>query len=167
MLTVERLDTVDDPDPVSRRELLRGGWRGIQRSASDALAPFDPGGEDDDSLPDEMQRQYRVIQAAKPEDDALVPWVLPRVADGCIMCPICTNVCPTKAFSRDFDAPDKDGAVLMLDPERCNGCNACVKACPVKVITLDEEVTWAELSGGKEEAYYRDPKQGAPGNVTR
>ncbi|CAN5906515.1 4Fe-4S dicluster domain-containing protein [soil metagenome] len=157
-VVAERYDAVDNPDPVSRRELLRGGWRGLQTSAADALAPFDPGGENDASLPHEMQRQYRLIERSVPEEDGVVPWILPRVADGCIMCPVCTNVCPTKAFGRDFDPPDLEGTALLLEPDRCNGCSACVTACPVKVITLDEQVTWGELSGGKEIAYYKDPQ---------
>jgi ferredoxin len=57
--------------------------------------------------------------------------------------------------------------VLMLEPERCNGCNACVKACPVKVISLDETVSWGELSGGKEEAFYKDPKEPTKGSIAR
>ena len=166
-LQADRYDTTDNPDPVSRRELLRGGFKGIQRSAADALAPFDPGGEDDSSLPTEMQRQYRLIKRADPEPEEPVPWILPRVADGCIMCPVCTNVCPTKAFSRDFEPEDLEGTALLLEPDRCNGCNACVKACPVNVITLDEEVTWGELSGGKEIAFYKDPKEPLEGGVAR
>jgi len=166
-LVTEKYDATDNPDPISRRELLRGGFRGLQHSAAEALAPFDPGGDNDVTLPREMQRQYRLIEGAKPEAEDVVPWILPRVAEGCIMCPVCTNVCPTKAFSRNFDPPDKDGSVLMLEPERCNGCNACVQACPMKVISLEEEVTWGELSGGKEEAFHKDPDKLSKGAVSR
>lgn len=161
----DRLDVGDAPDPVSRRELLRGGWRGLKRSAADALAPLDPGG-DDTTLPTEMQQQYEAIKRSRPEPEELVPWTLPRVHDGCIMCPVCTNVCPTDAFHREFGAPG-EGSTLKLEPERCMGCNACAESCPVRVITLDDVVTWGELSGGTLEAYHKDPKKGPEGSVSR
>lgn len=172
ILEQEKYDTTDNPDKISRRDLLRGGFRTLQTTAADALAPLDPGDPKDVALPREMQRQYAVIEQAKPEAEQIVPWVLPRVKDGCIMCPVCTNVCPTKAFSRDFKPKDKDGnelggSVLNLEPDRCNGCNACVKACPVKVISLDEQVTWEELSGGKEIAFHKQPRAPAQGVVAR
>jgi ferredoxin len=172
ILQQEKYDATDNPDKISRRELLRGGFRGIQATAADALAPLDSGEDKNDSLPKEMQRQYAVIQQAKPEAQQVVPWVLPRVKDGCIMCPVCTNVCPTKAFSRDFKPKDEDGnelggSVLGLEPDRCNGCNACVKACPVKVISLDTNVTWEELSGGKTIAFHKPPAEPTKGIVSR
>lgn len=163
----DRLDADQAGDPVSRRELLRGGLRGLQRGAADMLAPLDPGTPGDASLPVEMQRQYRVLEAGSPGPDDLVPWRLPRVADGCIMCPACTRACPTDAFSRDFHPDGREGAVLRLEPDRCMGCAACVDACPVSVITMDDSVTWGELSGGSQEAYYKDPRQGRPGSVAR
>lgn len=77
------------------------------------------------------------------------------------MCPVCTNVCPTKAFRREFDPPSEGGgAALLLAPERCNGCNACVLSCPVKVITLDDQVSWSELCGGEQVVYRREVGQG-------
>jgi ferredoxin len=172
ILQQEKYDATDNPDKISRRELLRGGFRSLQTTAAEALAPLDPGDAKEVSLPREMQRQYAVIESAKPEPTQNVPWVLPRVKDGCIMCPVCTNVCPTKAFSRDFKPKDKEGnelggSVLNLEPDRCNGCNACVKACPVKVISLDTNVTWEELSAGKEIAFHKKPQAPAQGVVAR
>jgi len=155
------------PERLSRRELLRGGWRGVQRTTAEALAPLDPGDEENDSLPREMQRQLRLIAVAAPQPATLVPWILPRVADGCILCPVCTNVCPTAAFRRDFEPSDQEGAVLLLEPERCMGCEACVKACPVKVITLDDQVCWEELSGGTVVAHHRPPRDDLEGNMAR
>ena len=82
------------------------------------------------------------------------------------MCPVCTNVCPTGAFHRELEPVQVGGGVLKLEPERCNGCNACVTSCPVKVISLDEEVTWAELSSGTQEVYQKE-KSVAQGTVAR
>ena len=156
---LERFDATDNPERISRRDLLRGGFKGIQHTAADMLAPLDPGGDEEKTLPREMQRQFRMIESSQPEADAMVPWSMPRVADGCVMCPMCTKACPTEAFRRDFEPKDKEagGSVLILEPEKCNGCNACVKVCPTKVITLDEEVSWGELTAGEQEAYYKEP----------
>ncbi len=154
VLEVETLDATDNPAQLSRRDLMRGGWRNIQHTAADALAPLDPGDPSEKTLPKEMQKHYRLIKMAQPEPETQVPWVLPRVAEGCIMCPVCTNVCPTSAFSRDFEPPTEgNGAVLHLNPSACMGCNACALSCPPKVISLDEEVTWQELSSESLEMY--------------
>lgn len=169
VLQEERYDTSDNPDTLSRRELLRGGVRGTQRFSADLLAPLEIFGETEaeaKGVPIELERQLLMIRAAKPEAEKDVPWILPRVHEGCIMCPVCTNVCPTDAFERQL-TPVKDGGggVLKLYPERCNGCNACVTSCPVKVITLDEQVTWGELSGGTQEVFHKSGK--GPGSVSR
>jgi ferredoxin len=160
----EKYDSTDNPDKISRRDLLRGGLRGLQQTTADALAPLDISKDNDLTLPKEMQRHLAIIKAAKPEPEQAVPWVLPQINDGCIMCPVCTNVCPTKAFSRDFS--DKNETKLLLEPDHCNGCNACVKACPVKVISLKENVSWAELSEGKHAVYVKN-NQAPLGGVSR
>ncbi len=160
----ERYDTTDNPDKISRRDLLRGGFRSLQTTAADALAPLDIGEDKDLHLPREMQRRLAIIQAANPEPQQLVPWILPEIKEGCIMCPVCTNACPTKAFSRDFS--DKNETKLSLEPDKCNGCNACVKACPVKVISLKEPVTYEELSRGKHVVYSKN-NQSPKGGISR
>jgi ferredoxin len=146
-------DTAAETDVISRRQLLQGGWNGMRQGAADLLAPLDPGDADDDSLPVEVQRRYALIGEAGPAGSQIVPWVLPRVADSCISCPVCTNVCPTDAFEREFTS---DGSSLLkLAADRCTGCGICVTACPVGVITLDTQVTWDELSGGPRTVHER------------
>ncbi len=155
---------------VSRRQLFGGGLKEAKRLASDVVAPLerllpiDAADEGPQPLPLELRRSYRAIELAAPEPTTPVPWVLPRVADGCIMCPACTRACPTDAFSRDFEAGE---GALLLDPECCLGCNACVRACPVNVISLDPQVTWGELSGGRQEAYRPSPDKRRPGSFHR
>ncbi|HKI57562.1 MAG TPA: 4Fe-4S binding protein [Trueperaceae bacterium] len=166
----ERLDEDGTPQGVSRRDLLSGGIRSIRRSAAGALAPLEAvlrvPSEDQGprALPQETLRRYHILELARPEPGEQVHWRLPRVDDGCIMCPVCTRVCPTGAFSRDFEPAEGSGPVLRLEPERCLDCGACVEACPVKVIHMDDEVTWGELSGGTIEAF-RSPAGHGPQGI--
>lgn len=167
-LSVEQRDRLDEDatsERMDRRQLLRGGWGSVQRGASDLLAPLDAGG-DEAELPAEAQRRYRALELSDLTPEQPVPWPLPKVADGCIMCPTCTRVCPTDAFSRTFSDED-DGAVLTLDPERCVGCDACVSACPVEVISMERHPSWGEVSGGRREAYRRPAGEGPDGTVAR
>jgi formate hydrogenlyase subunit 6/NADH:ubiquinone oxidoreductase subunit I len=168
IVETDRLDDSGSSESLSRRELLRGGWRGVQQRAGELLAPLDPGdeaGAGRGTLPTELQRRYRMVAAAKPRPETLVPWSLPRVSDICIMCPACTKACPTGALERVFESGG-DG-VLQLKPDHCMACEACVTACPVGAVTMDEQVTWGELSGGVSEAYRRDPQSERPGSVSR
>lgn len=168
VVETDEFDADDRGDTLSRRQLLRGGWRSLAERAGAALAPLDPGplpGEDGHGLPVELRRRYRIVSAAQPEPQALVPWALPRVADICIMCPACVNACPTGALDRVFE--ENGQGVLQLNPEECVGCGACVEVCPVGAVTMDENVTWQELSGGKQEAYRRNPEREHPGSFAR
>jgi len=166
----EELEQDGAPHGMSRRDLLSGGIRNIRRSAAGALAPLEallsvPSGEQGPSaLPRETMRRYHILELAELGPEDTVQWRLPRVDDGCIMCPVCTRVCPTDAFSRDFEPAEGSGPVLRLEPERCLGCDACVEACPVKVIHMDEEVAWGELSGGTIEAF-RSPEGHGPQGI--
>lgn len=170
VIETDHYDSTDNPDPISRRELLRGGFKGVQRTAADVIAPLDllPQDEPDKPLPKEHSKKLQIIKMSQPKPEQVVPWVLPRIAEGCIVCPICTKVCPTGAFSRVFEPADEGaGKGLWLEPERCNGCDACVKSCPVKVITLDDQVTWGELSAGAVEVYHKDGRDTPAGTVAR
>jgi formate hydrogenlyase subunit 6/NADH:ubiquinone oxidoreductase subunit I len=154
IVETDRLDHDGRSEALSRRELLRGGWRGMQQRTGDLLAPLDPG-EDEAGLPAELQRRFRIIAAGRPEPEALVPWRLPRITDDCIMCPACTTACPSGALKRVFEGgPD---GVLQLRPDHCMSCDACVDACPVGAVSMDGQVTWGELSTPVEEAHRRDP----------
>lgn len=165
VVRTDRFDETSAGRALSRRDLFRGGWRNFQSGAADVLSPLDPGKSDtsgesqnedrDEPLPREARRKLAVLRAADPEPEQQVPWRLPRVNDACIMCPSCTEVCPTGAFSRDFNPIDTEGAVLRLDSGRCISCSACVDACPVNAIHMDDRVTWGELSGSSAIAYRR------------
>jgi Fe-S-cluster-containing hydrogenase component 2 len=153
----DRLDDVDTAETLDRRALLRGGWRGMQRGASDALAPLDPGG-DEGEVPLEAARTWRALELSDLAADEPVPWPVPTVNDACILCPICTKVCPTDAFSRRFD--DDGGGALVLEPSRCIGCDACVGACPVRAIEMRRRPSWGEVSGGARDVHVRGGREG-------
>lgn len=150
----EELAGVPETREVDRRSFLTLGFdegRGIIAGAlgpfeqlMDALEPlakkherFRPASEAERERvppPPETTREYRYLLAANPTAE-YAPWVLPEVAEGCIMCPICTRVCPTDAIDRDYSNPNSPE--LVLQPSRCTGCNACVEACPVNVMSLN------------------------------
>jgi len=176
-VNVQRVTRLDAPVAharVSRRALIGGGVRKAAQGVADAVAPLEawlPGEETagdassgESKPPPEAARRYRLVAAGRPEPGALVPWSLPRVADGCILCPACTRACPTDALSRDFSGPQ---GALMLDPGLCVGCAACVDVCPVNVMRMDGEVTWQELSGGKTEAFRAGPDRLGTGALPR
>lgn len=161
----DSLDEADTAGTLDRRALLRGGWRNAARGAAAALAPLDPGEESDASVPAEAARRYRALQLSDLAPETPVPWPLPAVNDACILCPVCTRVCPTDAFSRTFD--DEGGGELRLDPARCIGCDACVGACPVDAITMEARPPWQEASGPPRTAFGRGGAGTAPRAVAR
>ena len=167
-LRLERRDRLDDDGgarTLDRRALLRGGWDGAKRGAADLLAPLDTG-PDSEERPAEARRRWRALELADLAHDAPVTWPVPRVSDACILCPVCTRVCPTDAFARRYD--DDGGGALMLTPDRCVGCDACVAACPVDAITMDATPAWGEIAHGPSEAFRRAPdRPDATGTVPR
>jgi len=130
----------------------------VQENSVDVLAPLEAlaNVKEEKGLPAEHIKKLAIIDMSKPEPEDLVPWRLPRIGEGCIFCPVCTNVCPTDAFSRTFEKPAlKSGGTLDLEPDKCNGCNACVTSCPVDVVSMDDNVTYQELTGGVQVAFVK------------
>ena len=173
VVEVERFDLPRDRLEISRRDLLRGGWKEIRRSSSVLLAPLEGFAEADAdavdrrALPVEHQRRMRAIELSKPEPGTVVPLSLPEVLDGCILCPACARACPTNALRRVFDGDAAGGARLELDNDRCIGCDACVDACPVDVVRMREDVTWGEVTGPPRIVYRADRPAAPLGAVVR
>jgi len=165
-----RLDQLGPGERLSRRALLRGGLREAGQLAADALAPLErvlpaPEGEPGlKDMPRERSRLVAALRAADPPPETRVPFRLPRVDDGCILCPLCTKACPTDALRRELGP---EGGQLLLDPERCLGCDACVPACPVNVVSMDDDITWGEVRAGEQVAYESSADQGRPGAYHR
>ena len=62
---------------------------------------------------------------------------LPRLCNHCSN-PPCVEACPIEAISKTEDGP------VVLDREKCDGCQACVEACPYEIIQFSEENGTAE-----------------------
>jgi ferredoxin len=173
VVEVERFEIPVDRREISRRDLLRGGWREVRRTSGALMAPLerfaDPietpeGGQ---PLPAEHRRRLRAIELSAPSPETPVPLRLPEVLDGCILCPSCTRACPTNALRRVFDGDAAGGARLELEAERCVDCDACVVACPVDVVRMRDDVTWAELIGPTRIVYRAERPSGPMGAVAR
>jgi len=66
-----------------------------------------------------------------PVEIALVSTIEVRKneTEGCILCGLCTDVCP-------WDAPTIIDKKLIVRQERCRGCGVCVAACPSRAIDM-------------------------------
>ncbi len=53
----------------------------------------------------------------------------------CMHCeqPPCRDACPTEAI---YQRPD---GIVLIDQQRCNGCQECLPACPYEVLVYDEK----------------------------
>ena len=118
---------------VGRRELFQALLGSAKRTAAD-LVPELPlpalEEEREGELPAEL-RLRRLAASRAPE----VRWPRIRVEEGCTLCPVCTNVCPTEAVRRVREGEEY---VLYLQVAACTGCGACVESCPPQVIRLEE-----------------------------
>lgn len=118
---------------VGRRELFQVLLGSAKRTAAD-LVPELPlpalEEEKEGELPAEL-RLRRLAASRAPE----VRWPRIRVEEGCTLCPVCTNVCPTEAVRRVREGEEY---VLYLQVAACTGCGACVESCPPQVIRLEE-----------------------------
>lgn len=191
----DRLEATPDRRPVSRRDLLHGGWSQLKQAGGEAVAPLDQmldqvtgrskAGSSATAvrrtirtisseelterapLPPEHVARLRTLQQASPAPDQPVPWPLPALLDGCILCPACTRACPSDAIRRVFDGDAMGGAHLELEAARCTGCEACVQACPVGVVVMREDVTWSEVTGPTQVLHEAGPPSGPGGGVSR
>ena len=126
-------------EQVSRRgmfgALARGARNMAAQSIPDSPLPFVDWSEPEDRTPSEWQWRVRALRPA-PAPETAVYWPAPVVDDTCIDCPVCANVCPTDAISREVQA---DGSVtLALSLAACTGCDACARSCPPQAIHMQE-----------------------------
>lgn len=71
---------------------------------------------------------------------------IPNICHQCSI-PFCLNACPVEAIG----ISEKNG-VVVIDKEKCVGCQSCQKACPYGMIVYEEEQKKSfkcDLCGGK------------------
>ena len=128
------VEVVEGPlpgEPVGRRELFQALLGSARRAAAEMVPePPLPTPEEEKSLPTELR--LRLVAARRASE---VRWPRIRVEEGCTLCPVCANVCPTEAVRRVREGEEY---VLLLKVEACTGCGACVESCPPRVIRLEE-----------------------------
>jgi ferredoxin len=128
------VEVVEGPlpgEPVGRRELFQALLGSARRAAAEMVPePPLPTPEEEKSLPAELR--LRLVAARRASE---VRWPRIRVEEGCTLCPVCANVCPTEAVRRVREGEEY---VLLLKVEACTGCGACVESCPPQVIRLEE-----------------------------
>lgn len=140
--------------PVGRREFFGAMLGGARRSAAD-LVPNLPIPIEDKSAEHPAELRLRSLAARRAQE---VHWPRISIAQGCTLCPVCTNVCPTKAIEREREVVEglSEEYVLRLDVSACTGCGACVSSCPPQVISL-AETSKEEVLGEKIELYRGTP----------
>lgn len=143
---------------VGRREMFGALLGSAKRSAAELVPniPFIQIEEEPTGLPAELR--LRELAAKRAPAEAPLRWPKIAVAEGCTLCPVCTNVCPTGAVERIREGVEglSEEYVLKLNVSACTGCGACVSSCPPQVITL-EEAGPAEIFGEPLELYRGRP----------
>ena len=141
---------------VGRREFFGAMVGGAKRSAAELVPNLPLPIEEEDKRSDRpAELKLRAIAARRSSE---VRWPKIAVAEGCTLCPVCTNVCPTKAVERERETVEglSEEYVLKLKVSACTGCGACVSSCPPQVITL-AEATKDEALGERLELYRGTP----------
>lgn len=130
-LEVEVVEGALPGEPVGRRELFRALLGSARRTAAEVLPELPlPQEPEEKGLPAELRLRRAAARRAEG-----VRWPKVRVEEGCTLCPVCTNVCPTEALRREREGEEY---VLYLKVEACTGCGACVESCPPQVMRLEE-----------------------------
>ena len=129
------------PEDGERAQKLtrRGAFSALFRAGSQQLAqrlperplPFVDWSEPEQRTPAEWQWRKKALGTPLPPDVG-IDWPAPVVDDTCIDCPVCANVCPTQAITRDLQP--EGGVRLLLDLSACTGCLACLRSCPPQAI---------------------------------
>lgn len=125
---------------VSRRGAFAQLWRSGRQQVAQALPerplPFVDWSDPQDRIPEEWRWRARALVPA-PAPDAAVHWPAPLVDSSCIDCPVCANVCPTQAITRELKP--EGGVQLLLNLAACTGCMACLHSCPPSAIHAQNE----------------------------
>ncbi|GMA15952.1 4Fe-4S dicluster domain-containing protein [Deinococcus metallilatus] len=125
---------------VSRRgafaSLLRTGRQQVAQVIPERPLPFVDWSQPEERTPEEWRWRARSLVPAPPPE-AGIHWPAPLVDDTCIDCPVCANVCPTQAITRELKP--EGGVQLLLNLSACTSCMACLRSCPPQAIHMQEE----------------------------
>ena len=122
--------------------LLRAGQKQVIRQLPERPLPFVDWSVPAERQPAEWRWRARTLRPT-PSPETPIHWPAPLIGEGCIDCPVCANVCPTEAISREL-RPD-GGVELYLNLSACTGCMACQRSCPPQVIHRQEQWFYAAL----------------------
>lgn len=117
--------------------LLRVGKKQVAYHLPEKPLPFVDWSEPEQRTPEEWKWRKQTLKPAPPPD-AVVTWPAPTVDNTCIDCPVCANVCPTEAITRNLQ-PD-GGVQLLLNLSACTGCMGCLRSCPPQA--MHEQRQW-------------------------
>jgi ferredoxin len=130
-------DTPYTPETARRdvlRRAVRSGVGAFRGKVDEALAGWPQLlGEQSKPLPRERTMR-RELLAGAVDSKGEVAWPEVSVNQNCILCPVCTQVCPTEALQRVIEPGQ---TVLYLDLARCTGCSACAEACGFDAVKVD------------------------------
>lgn len=87
-------------------------------------------------------RSDPVIEKPRGSYPNLAQYWVPTMCHHCVDAP-CVQVCPTYTLWRR----DEDGLV-MLDHDRCIGCQRCAEVCPYDALSFDDEIGTADKCTG-------------------
>ena len=125
---------------VSRRgaftSLLRAGSRQISQNLPERPLPFVDWSDPPQRTPQEWTWRRKALKPVPPAGVGVV-WPAPLVDEKCIDCPVCANVCPTEAITRELRP--EGGVRLLLNLGACTGCMACLHSCPPGAIHEQKE----------------------------
>lgn len=120
---------------VSRRgafaALFRAGQKQVAQRLPERPLPFVDWSEPAERAPREWRWRKTFVRPL-PDQQAPIVWPAPLIDDTCIDCPVCANVCPTSAITRELQP--EGGVRLMLELGACTGCMACLRSCPPQAI---------------------------------
>lgn len=125
----------------SRRQafgsLFKSGQKQLAQQLPERPLPFVDWSVPTQRIPLEWQWR-KLVLSQKLKTSQIIYWPAPIVDDSCIDCPVCANVCPTEAITRDLQ-PD-GGVQLLLNLEACTGCKACIHSCPAQA--MHQQTEW-------------------------
>ncbi|MFN8510228.1 MAG: 4Fe-4S binding protein [Deinococcaceae bacterium] len=144
-ISIEEHDTA--PRQVSRRgalgELFSSARRMVAHLIPERPLPFVDWNEIENRTPSDWQWRLKSIRLPSSASTPVF-WPTPKVDDSCILCPVCTNVCPTEAIGREI-LPD-GSFELRLNPAACTGCRACDVSCPPQAISMQDTLPFCDIA---------------------